>query len=101
MATSVCCHNSNAIIAVGLMHRLVSWLQGVSPRCGAVVDGTTLVLVKDGDWQVEVMRGMRIDPEDIMAAARGKQVASIDDVKYAILERNGTISIIKHGSAGG
>ena len=84
-----------AILAVGLMHRLVSWLKGVSPKFGAIVDGTPLVLVKDGQWQIEVMHGMRIDPQDIMAAARSKQVASIHDVKYAILERNGTISIIR------
>jgi len=86
---------ATAILAVGLMHRLVSWLKEVSPRIGAIIDGTPLVLVKDGLWQLEVMRGMRIDPEDIMAAARGKQVGSIFDVKYAVLERNGTISIIK------
>ena len=91
---------ATAIVAVGLMHRLVSWLKVRSPRFGAVIDGTPLVLVKNGAWQMEVMRGMRIDPEDIMAAARGKQVASIHDVEYAILERNGTISIIKHEEGG-
>jgi uncharacterized membrane protein YcaP (DUF421 family) len=91
---------ATAIVAVGLMHRLVSRLKVVSPRFGAVIDGTPLVLVKDGEWQVEVMRGMRIDPEDIMAAARSKQVGSIHHVKYAILERNGTISIIRHEDGG-
>jgi uncharacterized membrane protein YcaP (DUF421 family) len=85
---------SAAILVVGLMHRAVSWLKERSPRFGAVVDGTPLVLLKDGEWQLDTMRGMRIDPEDVMAAARTKQVSSIFDVKYAILERNGTISII-------
>ncbi|MDB6086463.1 MAG: hypothetical protein JWN43_4344 [Gammaproteobacteria bacterium] len=83
-----------AILTVGLMHRLVAWLKLRSPRFGAIVDGTPLVLLKDGEWQIEIMRGMRIDPEDVMAAARLRQVNSIFDVKYAILERNGTISII-------
>jgi len=41
------------------------------------------------------MIGMKMAPEDIMAAARMKGIQSIFDVKYAILERNGTISIIK------
>ena len=41
------------------------------------------------------MRGMRLDPEDVMAAGRTKGIQSIFDVKYAILERNGSISIIK------
>jgi uncharacterized membrane protein YcaP (DUF421 family) len=35
-----------------------------------------------------------------MAAARSKQVKSIFDVKYAILERNGTISIITRDRSG-
>jgi uncharacterized membrane protein YcaP (DUF421 family) len=41
------------------------------------------------------MSNMRIDPEDVMAAGRTKGVTSIHDIEYAILERNGAISIIK------
>jgi len=79
------------------MHRLVAWLKERSPRFGAIVDETPLVLSKNGEWQLDVMRGMRIDPADIMAAARTKQIDSVFAIKYAVLERNGTISIIKHG----
>ena len=86
---------ATAILSIGLMHRLVSWAKSKSPRIGAIVDGTPLVLIKDGEWQQGVMRGMRLDPEDVMAAARTKGVKSIFAVKYAILERNGAISIIK------
>jgi uncharacterized membrane protein YcaP (DUF421 family) len=74
----------------------VSGIKGKFPRLGAVVDGTPLTLLKNGEWQLEVMRGMRIDREDVMAAARTKGVTSIYDVAYAILERNGAISIIKN-----
>ncbi len=88
---------ATAILAVGLMHRLVSWGKQRSPRLGALVDGTPLVLVKQGEYQLEVMRGMKVDREDIMAAARLKMVSSIFDIEFAILERNGTISIIKRG----
>ncbi len=84
-----------AILTVGLMHRLVAWLKSRSPRVGAVVDGTPLVLLKDGEWQTRVMKGMRISPEDVMAAGRTKGVTSIFQIKYAILERNGAISIIQ------
>jgi uncharacterized membrane protein YcaP (DUF421 family) len=84
-----------AILAVGLMHRVVAWVKELSPRIGAVVDGTPLVIVKEGEWQMEVLHGMQLAPEDVMAAARLKQIDSIFDVKYAILERNGSISIIK------
>ncbi len=86
---------STAILTVGLMHWGVSSIKSKHPRLGAMVDGTPLTLLKNGEWQLEVMRGMRIDPEDVMAAARTKGVSSIFDVSYAILERNGAISIIK------
>jgi uncharacterized membrane protein YcaP (DUF421 family) len=84
-----------AILTVGMLHNMVSWIKARSPRVGAIVDGTPLVLLKDGAWVDEVMQGMKMAPEDIMAAARSKGINSIFDVKYAILERNGTISIIK------
>jgi uncharacterized membrane protein YcaP (DUF421 family) len=86
---------ATAIIAVGLMHRLVSWLRSKSPIFGRVVDGTPLVLLKNGEWQTEIMNGMRISPEDVMAVGRTKNVKSIHEIKYAILERNGAISIVK------
>ena len=84
-----------AILTIGVLHNIVAWIKARSPRFGAIVDGTPLVLLKDGAWVDEVMSGMKMAPEDIMAAARAKGINSIFDVKYAILERNGTISIIK------
>jgi uncharacterized membrane protein YcaP (DUF421 family) len=86
---------TTAIITVGLMHWGVSSIKNKLPWLGEIVDGTPLTLLKKGEWQTEVMRGMRIDREDVMAAARTKGVKSIFDVDYAILERNGTISIIR------
>jgi uncharacterized membrane protein YcaP (DUF421 family) len=87
---------ATAILTVGLMHWLVSSIKGKFPRFGAIVDGTPLMLLKNGEWQLEVMKGMRIDREDVMAAARTSGLSSIYDVAYAILERNGAISIIKN-----
>jgi uncharacterized membrane protein YcaP (DUF421 family) len=87
---------TSAIITVGLMHSLVSWAKLRWPRVGAIVDGTPLVVMAHGRWREEVMRGMHLDPNDVMAAARGKGLRSLDEVKYAVLERNGGISIIKN-----
>ena len=84
-----------AILTAGAMHRLVSWAKTKSPRLGAVIDGTPLLLINNGCYVRKMMRSMRIAPEDIMAAARGKGIDSILAIKYAILERNGTISIIQ------
>ena len=82
-----------AVMAIGLLHRTITWAKSRSPRLGAILDGTPLIIIKKGEWQPEVVRGMRLRREDIEAAARSTG-SSIDEVDYAILERNGRISII-------
>jgi uncharacterized membrane protein YcaP (DUF421 family) len=41
------------------------------------------------------MNSTRVEDDDVMAAARTKGVMNFSGIKYAILERNGAISIIK------
>jgi len=83
-----------AVIAVALMHRTVSWMKSRSPRLGAVIDGTPLVVIRHGEWQPEIVQGMKLRREDIEAAARSAGLTNTEDIDYAILERNGRISII-------
>ena len=84
-----------AVIAVGLLHRAVSYFKIRHPKFGAFVDGTALVLVRRGEWQDEIGQGMQVGRADLEAASRLKGLRSVDDVDYAILERNGGISIIE------
>ncbi len=84
-----------AVIAVAAMHRLTSWLKLRFPTFGRWVGGTPLVLVNKGEWQQNVMDGMRLAPEDVMASARLNGLRNFEQIDYAILERNGGISIIK------
>lgn len=86
------------VIAICLMHRLVGKLKQKSPRFGAFVDGTPILLLKDGKWQSRSLEQAHIDDVDVMAAAREKGVRTLDQIKYAILERNGGISVIKKDS---
>lgn len=83
-----------AIIAVGMMHRLVSQVRARYPRLGQWIDGLPMVLLKDGQWQMEAMAGLRVEPDDVMAAARAKGLTSLDEIKYAVVERTGGISVI-------
>jgi uncharacterized membrane protein YcaP (DUF421 family) len=82
-----------AVIAVGLLHRSIAWAKSRSPRLGAVLDGTPLVIIRKGVWQPEVVKGMKLRREDIEAAARSANVKRAEDIDYAVLERNGRISV--------
>lgn len=83
------------VLTVGLLHRLLSTLKVRFPRLGAIVDGTPLVVLEKDQWHVDIMDKMRLADDDVMAAARVKGVKTLDGIKYAVLERNGAISIIK------
>jgi uncharacterized membrane protein YcaP (DUF421 family) len=87
-----------AVIAVCLMHRIVSWAKARFPRIGAIVDGTPLVIYNNGDWKPEAIKHANINVPEVEAAARSKGIASFDQIAYAILERNGSISIIRKDS---
>lgn len=89
-----------AVITVGLLHRTVSWLKTQSPRFGEIVDGTPIALMKHGQIDDGVMNGMQISHADLEAAARLKGIASLDKAEYAILERNGGISVIEREEDG-
>ena len=84
-----------AVLTVGCIHRFVSGLKLRYPKFGVWLDGTPLVLVRKGEWKEGVMTGMRLAPEDVMASARLNGLRTFEEIDYAILERNGGISIIK------
>jgi uncharacterized membrane protein YcaP (DUF421 family) len=65
-----------------------------------VVDSVPLIVVSEGKPLIERMKEVRIDEEDILAAAREKQgLERMDQIKYAVLERDGVISIIPASDA--
>lgn len=83
------------VITIGLMHRMVSWAKTHSPRLGAIIDGTPVTVVKAGEWQADAADSLSVGRADLEAAARLKGLRSVDEVDYAIVERNGGFSIIK------
>ncbi|MDX6682347.1 MAG: hypothetical protein QOG94_2386, partial [Solirubrobacteraceae bacterium] len=62
-----------------------------------VLDGEPLVLVQDGEVIERNLRRERITIDELLAEARQQQVGSLDDVRFAVLETNGRISIIPAG----
>jgi len=58
------------------------------------IDGVPMVLVENGRILKDRLDEARIREEEIMSAARSHQVERFEQIKYAILERRGNISII-------
>lgn len=84
-----------AVIAVALVHRVLSWAKSKSPRFGALLDGTPVMIVDKGEWKQDNIQRTGLRHEDIEAAARGVALTRTEDIEYAVLERNGHISVMK------
>ena len=65
------------------------------PRFQRVVAGAPLLLIQDGEIMYERLKHSRIGVDEIMAAARTSHgLERIADIKHALLEAGGGISII-------
>ena len=82
------------IFTVGLMHVLVSWLKLRLVTFERIVDGTPIVVFDEGRWSEDQMAKLRMQEADIRTAMRQEGLIEMDAVRYAIIERDGTISII-------
>ena len=58
------------------------------------LEGEPLILVHDGQIIERNLRRERLTIEELAAEARQSQIASLDDVRFAVLETNGKISFV-------
>jgi uncharacterized membrane protein YcaP (DUF421 family) len=82
------------ISTIGVLSVFVSWISYRFKVVRRVTEGEPVVLVHDGQPIERNMRRERITLEDIEEEARQKQIASIRDLRLAILENDGRISFI-------
>jgi uncharacterized membrane protein YcaP (DUF421 family) len=73
----------------------LSFVKQRVPVMERYLDGLPLVLVDQGRPIKNLMDRARVDEQDILASAREKHgLERMDQIKYAVLENNGGISII-------
>jgi uncharacterized membrane protein YcaP (DUF421 family) len=74
---------------------LMSWIKHKKPKVENFLQGGPLVLVDHGQMLKQRANKVMVDEADILNSAREKQgLERMDQIKYAILEMSGDISII-------
>jgi uncharacterized membrane protein YcaP (DUF421 family) len=82
------------VIVFGVLQVVVSYLNFRFPRLRPALEGYPIVLIEDGHPIERNLKRERLTPEDLAKEARGQQIESLGDVKWAVLETSGSISFI-------
>jgi uncharacterized membrane protein YcaP (DUF421 family) len=84
-----------AITTLAVLQRGISYLSFKFPFARRLLEGEPVVIVQDGQLIERNLRRERLTPADVAEEARSNQINSLDDVKWAVLEPNGSISFIE------
>jgi uncharacterized membrane protein YcaP (DUF421 family) len=64
-----------------------------------LIDGEPTIIVENGKLLRQRLRNARLVEADVMEAARSSQgIEKLEEIKFAIIERNGKISVIRRDS---
>ena len=89
---------TGAMIAITTLALLQRGTSFVSFRFGfmrRVLEGEPVVIVQDGRLIERNLRRERLTPADVSEEARHNQIDSLEKVRWAVLEPNGSISFIQ------
>jgi uncharacterized membrane protein YcaP (DUF421 family) len=84
-----------AVGTIGVLTVLFSYLPWKFQILRPILEGEPAILIEDGKVIERNLRRNRITQEEVAAEARSQQIASFDQVRWAVLETNGQISFIK------
>lgn len=85
------------IIAMFALHRLISFMSLKSEKLRKLVCGSPLVMISGGVVREDAMRAANYSLFDLAEQLRMKDVFSISQVEYAILETDGGLSVLLKG----
>ena len=92
----------NAIIPITFIFSveiLLSTLKNKSEKLKSALDGDACFIIYKGRLSQRALLENRLSINEVLAAIRGSGVGDISEVEYAILEQNGTISVLERGKS--
>ncbi len=87
----------NGLTAVALLVALEVILSVLAMKSGSVrrlVNGGPVIVIRQGEIDQKAMENLRITMDDLLASLRQNQIFDITEVEYAIVETNGSVSVM-------
>lgn len=87
----------NGLTAVALLVALEVILSVLAMKSGSVrrlVNGGPVIIIRQGEIDQKAMESLRITMDDLLASLRQNQIFDVTEVEYAIVETNGSVSVM-------
>ena len=89
-----------AVVTLLTLDFLLRTLSRRSKKVRDVIEGEPRLIVRDGRVLQHAIEEEGLGMDDVRAAVREHGLSRIEDVRFAVLETNGTISVIPRDGAG-
>jgi uncharacterized membrane protein YcaP (DUF421 family) len=85
-----------AIVTLGAVAYADSLLSYFDHGMEALLEGKPVLVVKDGQFERQGMRRERMNEKDVLGALRMQGVRDMRQVQYAIVEHDGSVSVMPY-----
>ena len=82
------------IAALVALEVLLSILSLKSRFFRRLLNGQPAIIIRKGQLDLSKLRQLRLTTEDLVVALRKQSVASVSDVKYGVIEPDGSLTIV-------
>jgi uncharacterized membrane protein YcaP (DUF421 family) len=85
---------TTVIATMAVLVVFTAWLGFRFARLRPILEGHPTLLVADGEVLRENLRRQRMTMDELRAEGRLQSIASLEDVRFAVLETNGKVSFV-------
>ncbi len=86
------------IVTLFLLNRIINFLTVRSRLVRDIIEGRPTVVARGGRWMRRALAQEGLTPDDCLSALRDHGVAAVEDVDLAVLEVDGTLSVVPMGA---
>ena len=84
------------ISILAILQLILAFISLKKPKFRNFLDGNPSVIIKDGKINYKEMVKQKYNLDDLLVQIREKGYRSIEEIEYAILENNGTLSVFNY-----
>ncbi len=88
-----------AVVVIGALAYADAWLSYWNHGMDAILEGTPTVIIRDGEFVREGMRGERMNEAEVLGYLREQGIHDMREVHLAVVENDGGVSVLKQSWA--